>query len=309
MKKISILTACYNEEENIEELYLQVKKVFAELKDYNYEHIFIDNCSKDRTVEILKKIAKEDKNIKIIVNTRNFGHIRSPYYGLLQSNGDATISLAADLQDPPQMISDFIKKWEDGYKIVAGIKAQSRENFIMKSVRRLFYKFIHKISDINLLENFTGFGLYDKKIIDILKNLKEPYPYFRGLICEIGYEIATIKYIQSQRFRGKTKNDFFTLYDMAITGIVSYSKYILRLITIIGFCLSCLSLLVALFYFIYKIIFWTEFSVGLAPLIIGLFFFSSIQLFLIGFIGEYINIILIKVQNRPLVIEKERINF
>ena len=309
VKLLSVVTGCFNEEENIEELYLQVKKIFVELKDYNYEHIFIDNCSKDRTVEILKKIAKEDKNIKIIVNTRNFGHIRSPYYGLLQTSGDAAILLVADLQDPPQMILDFIKKWENGYKIVVGIKAQSRENFIMKSVRRIFYKFIHKISDINLLENFTGFGLYDKKIIDILNNLKEPYPYFRGLICEIGYEIASIKYVQPQRFKGKTKNNFFTLYDMAITGIVSYSKYILRLVTIIGFCLSCLSLFVALFYFIYKIIFWNEFSVGLAPLIIGLFFFSSIQLFLIGFIGEYIGIILIKVQNRPLVIEKERINF
>lgn len=309
MKLISVVTGCYNEEENIEEVYLQVKKVFKELKNYSYEHIFIDNCSQDKTVEILKKIAEKDKNVKIILNTRNFGQIRSGYWGLLQSSGDATISIVADLQDPPQMIFDFIKKWEENYKIVVGVKVQTKENFIMKSVRRLFYKFIHKVSDINLLENFTGFGLYDKKVIDILRNLKDPYPYFRGIICDIGYEVATIKYVQPVRFRGKTKNNFFTLYDMAITGIISYSKYILRIVSIFGFCLSCLSLLVALFYLIYKIIFWNKFSVGLAPLIIGLFFFSSVQLFLIGFLGEYVGLILTKVQNRPLVIEKERINF
>ena len=309
MKLISIVTACYNEEENIEEIYLQVKKVFEELRKYKYEHIFIDNCSKDKTVEILKKIAKKDKNVKIILNTRNFGQIRSGYWVLLQSSGDATISIVADLQDPPQMIFDFIKKWEENYKIVVGVKVQTKENYFMKSVRRLFYKFINTMSETELLENYTGFGLYDKKVIDILRKLKDPYPYFRGIICDIGYEIAIIEYVQPTRFKGKTKNNFFTLYDMAITGIISYSKYILRLVTIIGFCLSGLSLLVALFYTVYKLIFWNNFSVGLAPLIIGLFFFSSIQLFLIGFIGEYISLIQIKIQNRPLVIEKERINF
>ena len=309
MKLISVVTPCFNEEENIEEIYRQVKNVFLELDNYNYEHIFIDNCSQDKTVEILKKIAEKDKNVKIIVNTRNFGHIRSPYYGLLQTSGDAAISIVADLQDPPRLILDFIKKWEEGYKIVVGIKTKSTENFIMKSVRRLFYKFITKMSETKLLENYTGFGLYDKKIIDILRELKDPYPYFRGIISDIGYDIATIEYIQPSRFRGKTKNNFFTLYDMAIIGIVSYSKYVLRLVTIIGFCLSCISLLIALFYFIYKIIFWDKFSVGIAPLVIGLFFFSSIQIFLIGFIGEYIEVILTKIQNRPLVIEKERINF
>jgi len=309
MKLISVVTPCFNEEENIEEIYRQVRNVFLELDNYNYEHIFIDNCSQDKTVEILKKIAEKDKNVKIIVNTRNFGHIRSPYYGLLQTSGDAAISIVADLQDPPRLILDFIKKWEEGYKIVVGIKTQSTENFIMKSVRRLFYKFITKMSETKLLENYTGFGLYDKKIIDILRELKDPYPYFRGIISDIGYDIATIEYIQPSRFRGKTKNNFFTLYDMAIIGIVSYSKYVLRLVTIIGFCLSCISLLIALFYFIYKIIFWDKFSVGIAPLVIGLFFFSSIQIFLIGFIGEYIEVILTKIQNRPLVIEKERINF
>jgi glycosyltransferase involved in cell wall biosynthesis len=309
MKLISVVTPCFNEEENIEEIYRQVRNVFLELDNYNYEHIFIDNCSQDKTVEILKKIAEKDKNVKIIVNTRNFGHIRSPYYGLLQTSGDAAISIVADLQDPPRLILDFIKKWEEGYKIVVGIKTKSTENFIMKSVRRLFYKFITKMSETKLLENYTGFGLYDKKIIDILRELKDPYPYFRGIISDIGYDIATIEYIQPSRFRGKTKNNFFTLYDMAIIGIVSYSKYVLRLVTIIGFCLSCISLLIALFYFIYKIIFWDKFSVGIAPLVIGLFFFSSIQIFLIGFIGEYIEVILTKIQNRPLVIEKERINF
>ena len=309
MKLISIVTACYNEEENINEIYLQVKKVFEELRKYKYEHIFIDNCSKDKTVEILKKIAKKDKNVKIIINTRNFGHTRSPYYGLLQAYGDAVISIVADLQDPPKLIFKFLKKWEEGYRIAVGVKTQSKENIFLKLIRKSFYKLINKISDVELLENFTGFGLYDKKVIDILRKLKDPYPYFRGIICDIGYEIAIIEYIQPTRFKGKTKNNFFTLYDMAITGIISYSKYILRLITIIGFCLSGLSLMVALFYTVYKLIFWNNFSVGIAPLIIGIFFFSSIQLFLIGFIGEYISLIQIKIQNRPLVIEKERINF
>ena len=309
MKLISVLTGCFNEEENIEELYLQVKKVFAELKDYNYEHIFIDNCSKDRTVEILKKIAKEDKNIKIIVNTRNFGHTRSPFYGLLQSSGDATISLVADLQDPPEMISDFIKKWEEGFKIVVGVKKQSDESSIFFLIRKLYYKIVTKLAEIELIGNYTGFGLYDKRVIDILKTIPDAYPYFRELICDIGFEKAMIEYHQPERRRGITKNNFYTLFDMAMLGITTHSKVPLRLASILGFGTAIFSLLIAVIYLAYKILFWNNFQLGQAPLVIGLFFFSSVQLIFIGIIGEYVGNIYTQVLNRPLVIEKERINF
>jgi len=307
---ISIVTACYNEEDNVEELYLRVKEMFStKLQGYAYEHIFIDNASNDRTVSILKEIAQRDKNLKIIVNTRNFGHIRSPFYGLLQTKGDAVISLVADLQDPPEIIIDFLKKWEDGYKIVVGIKKKSREFPLMFAVRRLFYDLIGGLSEIKQIRNFTGFGLYDKRIIEILKEINDPYPYFRGLISDIGFEVATIEYVQPVRQRGATKNNFYTLYDMAMLGITNHSKVPLRLATMLGFLTSVISILVALGYFIYKLVFWYRFDVGIAPLVIGLFFFAAVQLFFIGILGEYIGSIHTQVLKRPLVIEKERVNF
>ncbi len=310
MKKlISVVTACFNEEENVELLYNEVRKVFEKLSEYDYEHIFIDNASKDRTVAILKEIAKKDKNVKIIVNARNFGHIRSPFYGLLQARGDAVISIVADLQDPPSMIADFIKKWEEGYKIVVGVKKESEENSLMFTIRRLYYNLIEKLSEVDQIKNFTGFGLYDKRIIEILRTIDDPYPYFRGLISEIGYDIFHIEYIQPARKRGITKNNFYSLYDIAMLGITNHSKVPLRLATMLGFCLAVFSLLVAFIYSIYKIIFWESFSVGIAPLVIGLFFFSAVQLFFIGIIGEYIGSIHTQVLKRPLVIERERINF
>jgi glycosyltransferase involved in cell wall biosynthesis len=310
MKKlISIVTPTYNEEENVELVYNEVKQVFEKLKEYEYEHIFIDNASKDKTVTILKKIAENDKNIKIIVNTRNFGHIRSPFYGLLQARGDAVILLVADLQDPPLMIADFIKKWEEGYKIVVGVKKQSEENSLLFAIRNQYYTFIAKISEVEQIKNFSAFGLYDKRIIEILRTIDEPYPYMRGLISEIGYDIFSIEYIQPARKRGITKNNFYSLYDMAMLGITNQSKVPLRLATLFGFGLAVLSLLVAFIYTIYKIIFWESFSVGIAPLVIGLFFFSAVQLFFIGVIGEYIGSIYTQVLKRPLVIERERINF
>lgn len=307
--KISVMTACYNEEENVELLYNKVKDVFSELKEYDYEHIFIDNASTDNTVNILKAIAIRDKNLKIIVNSRNFGHIRSPFYGLLQAQGDAVISLVADFQDPPEMIKDFISKWKEGYKIVVGVKKQSKESKIMFIARKLFYKFIDAISEIDLLKNFTGFGLYDKKIIEILRRINDPYPYFRGLICDIGFEIFTFEYIQPLRRKGITKNNFYSLYDMAMLGITNHSKLPLRLAAMLGFITAFISLLFALIYFIYKLIFWQNFSVGIAPIVIGLFFFSAVQLFFVGIIGEYIGSIHTQILKRPLVIEKERINF
>jgi glycosyltransferase involved in cell wall biosynthesis len=309
MKLISIVTPCYNEEQNVETLYQLVKDIFSKLPEYNYEHIFIDNSSADRTVEILKGIANIDHNLKIIVNVRNFGHIRSPYYGILQSKGDAVILVVADLQDPPSLISEFIQKWEDGYKIVIGTKNKSKENKLMFFVRKLFYKAIAGISETEQVKNFTGFGLYDRQFIEILRSLDDPYPYFRGLISELGFSRIEIPYTQPKREKGKTKNNFYTLYDIAMLGLVSHSKLPLRLASFIGFGVAFISLFVAFVYFIYKLVFWSNFQLGIAPLVIGIFFLGGIQLFFLGIIGEYIGVIFTQVKKRPLIIEKERINF
>jgi len=309
LKRISVVTGCFNEEENIKELYEQVKAVFIDLPQYEYEHIFIDNASKDRTVVILKEIAQNDHRVKIIVNTRNFGHIRSGYHALLQAKSDAVISIVADLQDPPTLIKAFIKKWEEGYKIVIGVKTQSEESPLFFAIRKAYYNLVGRLSEIELIKNFTGFGLYDQKVIETLRSIDDPYPYFRGLISDIGFERAVVEYVQPSRKRGFTKNNFYTLYDLAMLGITNHSKVPLRLATITGFCLALISLLVALGYFGYKLIFWDNFQVGMAPLVIGLFFFSSVQLIFIGIIGEYIGAIHTQVLKRPLVIEKERINF
>ncbi|MEQ8225830.1 MAG: glycosyltransferase family 2 protein [Candidatus Eremiobacterota bacterium] len=309
MKLISIVTACYNEEENVETLYEKVKEVMSSLTDYNYEHIFIDNASKDKTVEILKGLAKEDKKVKIIVNARNFGHIRSPYHGLLQATGEAVISIVADLQDPPSMIVDFIKKWEEGYKVVVAVKKKSKESAIMFFIRKLYYNLISNLSEIELIKNFTGFGLYDKKVIEALRQIDDPYPYFRGLICDIGFERCEVEYTQPRRERGITKNNFYSLYDMAMLGITNHSKIPLRCATMAGFIMSIFSFIVGLAYLIYKLIDWQNFQLGIAPAVIGLFFCSSVQLFFTGILGEYIGSIHTQVLKRPLVIEKERINF
>jgi len=309
MKKISVVTGCYNEEENIGAVYEQVRAVFAELPQYTYEHIFIDNASKDRTVTILKEIAAKDPNVKIIVNTRNFGHVRSPYYGMLQGFGDAVIYIVADLQDPPSLIREFLAKWEEGYPMVLGIKKGSEESAAFYAVRKFYYNLVSHLSDVDLIKNFTGYGLFDRSVMEVLRSIEEPYPYFRGLICDLGFERATIEYVQPARKRGITKNNFYTLYDLAILGIINHSKIPLRLATMTGFLLGTMSLLVAFGYFVYKIVFWDSFSLGIAPLVIGLFFFSSVQLFFIGLIGEYIGAIHTQVLKRPLVIEKERINF
>ena len=309
MKKISIVTPCYNEEENVYNLYETVKGILQSYPQYEYEHIFIDNASEDKTVAILKDISTQDENVKIIVNSRNFGHIRSPYYGLLQATGDAVISMAVDFQDPPALIPKFIEKWESGFKLVIAIKIKSKENKLLFLIRKMYYSLIRKISDVQLIDNFTGFGLYDRQIIEVLTGLNETYPYFRGLISEIGFERATVEFVQPRRERGITKNNFYTLYDMAMLGITSFSKVPLRLATMTGFTIAGLSLLVALVYLIMKLTLWQKFSLGLAPIVIGLFFFSSVQLIFIGIIGEYLGTIYTKVTNRPLVIEKERINF
>lgn len=310
-KHISIITPCYNEEGNVSNLIEAVSKLFERMPQYTYEHVFIDNSSADKTVAILKSIAEKDKRIKVIVNARNFGHIRSPFYGMVQCKGDAVISLVADFQDPPELIEQFLAKWEEGYKVVIGIKKKSKENPIMFAVRRTFYSLLAKVSagGEQPVQNFTGFGLYDQKFITVLRELEDPYPYFRGLITELGFDRFEIPYTQPKRAAGKTKNNFFTLYDMAMLGFTNHSKLPLRLSAFLGFFSAILSLLVALIYLVYKLVYWNRFEVGLAPLVIGVFFFASVQLFFIGIIGEYIGAIHTQVRKRPLVIEKERINF
>ena len=311
-KHISILTACYNEEENVEELVKALANVFIGLPQYTYEHIFIDNASTDNTVSILRRISENDKHVKVIVNTRNFGHIRSPFYGLMQCEGDAVVSLVADFQDPPELIKDFLNKWEEGYKIVIGIKKSSKENPLMFLIRQFFYNLLSRASKSSgdkPIKNFTGFGLYDQQFISVLRTLDEPYPYFRGLITELGFNRFEILFSQPQRPAGKSKNNFFTLYDLAMLGFTNHSKLPLRLSVFIGFFAAILSLFIALGYFIYKLLYWDTFQAGTAPMVIGIFFFSSVQLFFIGIIGEYIGAIHTQVRKRPLVIEKERINF
>ena len=308
-KRVSIILACLNEQDNVEAMYSQIKNIFVELPHYDYECIFIDNASTDKTVDILKSMAKDDSHIKIIVNSRNFGHIRSPFHAFLQAQGDAVVTLAADLQDPPALIKDFVKKWEEGYKIVIGVKNESDENALMFFIRKLYYNLIKKFAEVEQIKNFNGFGLYDQRFIEELRKLDDPYPYFRGLISEIGFPRHEIEYKQTKRKSGKSKNNFYTLYDMAMLGFVSHSKLPLRLASFIGFGASIISFFLGLAYLIYKLFFWYSFELGLAPLIIGLFFFASIQLFFIGVIGEYIGAIYTQVRKRPLVVEKERVNF
>jgi len=309
VKTISIVLPCYNEEANIALLYEQLQKVTKPIHNYAFEFVFIDNASQDQTVPLLKDLAKEDSRIKLIINVRNFGHIRSPYHAMMQTTGDATILMATDLQDPPNMIPEFIKKWEEGFKVVAAIKPVSQESKIMFQIRKFYYRFVTRISETKLIQNFTGFGLYDKKVIAALKKLEDPYPYFRGLISELGFKVAEVPFNQPRRIRGITKNNFYTLYDIAMLGITSHSKVPLRLATIAGFGLSILSFGLSILFLILKLLFWNSFSMGVAPILIGLFFFSSVQLFFIGLVGEYIMAIHTQVLKRPLVVEEERINF
>lgn len=307
-KMISIVTPCYNEEENIDELYQRISAVMATLP-YDYEHICIDNASTDGTVKRIKELAAQDKRVKLIVNARNFGHIKSPYYAIQQSNGDACILIASDLQDPPEMIVEFVKKWEEGFKTVLAVKPESEESSLMFFLRKSYYRLITKISEVALVQNATGAGLFDRVVIDILRNIDDPYPYFRGLLCEIGFPIATVPFKQPRRQRGVTKNNFYTLYDIGMLGITNHSKVPLRLMAMSGFLLSFLSLLVAFMFFVAKLVFWDSFQLGTAPILIGIFFFGAIQAFFIGVLGEYIGSIHTQVRKMPLVVELERVNF
>ncbi len=306
---LSIVTPCFNEEDNIDELYTRIKAAVVDLTKYEFELIFIDNHSEDTSVAKLKRLAAIDPMVKVIVNTRNFGHIRSPYYGILQSKGAATIYLASDLQDPPELIPQFVSHWEEGYKLVMATKPASKGVAWIHALRKAYYRFLDGISDITIVSDATGFGLYDREVLDHLRKIDDPYPFLRGLICELGYEIKTIAFTQPRRLRGISKNNFFTLYDIAMLGIISHSKMPIRLAALMGFALGLISLIVAIIFIILKLLFWDSFPMGIAPVVIGLFFLLGMQMLFIGILGEYIGAIHTYVQRRPVVVEKERINF
>lgn len=310
MKKISIVVPTYNEEENVEPLSKAiVEELDKNLSGYDYELIFIDNDSHDATRMKLRKLCGENPRIKAIFNAKNFGQFNSPYYGLLQSTGDCTILVCADFQDPIDMIHKFVSEWEKGYKIVIGQKTTSKENKIMYFLRSCYYKTIKKFSDVEQIEHFTGFGLYDQSFIQVLRDLKDPTPFLRGIVAELGFRRQIIPYEQQRRRAGKTSNNFMRLYDAAMLSFTSYTKIGLRLSTFIGFGISLFSFVVAIVYLVLKLIYWDRFIAGTAPILIGMFFLGAVQLIFMGLMGEYILSINQRVMNRPLVIEEERINF
>lgn len=309
MKKITVVSSCYNEEDNLEELLRQVRAVIAKFPQYDWDCLIVDNCSTDRSPEILRAAAAADPRLKVILNARNFGHIRSPYHGLLQAQGDAVVFLASDLQDPPELIEKFIPLWEQGWKAVAAVKNESAESPLFFLVRKTYYKTVARLADVDLLLNFTGFGLYDRALLEHLRASEDPYPYLRGQISEIGYPIARVPFLQPRRKRGFTKNNLYTLFDMAMLGFTNHTKVPLRLATITGFLMALLCFGVSLGYLVYKLLNWERFSLGTAPIVVGLFFIGSVQLFFIGVLGEYIGAVHTKVTKRPLVVERERINF
>ena len=306
---VSLSIPCYNESENVDELYLRICSAISSATNYEFEFVFIDNASEDGTVQKLALLAAQDSRVKIIVNTRNFGHIRSPYWGMMQTKGDLTITLASDLQDPPELIPQFIAEWEKGWKIVLAVKPSSKTNFLVHKMRRLYYQILDGIANVDLVKDATGFGLYDRMVLDQLRKIADPYPYLRGLICELGFPIKTIPFTQPRRERGISKNNFYTLFDIAMLGIVSHSLVPIRLASICGLVIGFLSFLVAVFYTVMKLLYWDSFPMGMAPIVIGIFLLFSLLFIFIGLLGEYIGSIHSYVKNRPIVVEKERINF
>jgi len=309
LKRISIFTPAYNEEDNIEALYLAVRAIMERYPQYVYEHIFIDNHSADATVAILKGIAEKDRHVKVIVNSRNFGHIRSPIHAMFQATGDVIIGLASDFQEPPDLIPQMLEAWEDGYLMALCVKRSSEEHGLMYWLRKQYYRTVERLSSVETIQNYTGFGLYDRKVIDIVRSFNDPYPYFRGIIAEISLPRKLIYFDQPVRKRGITKNNWYTLYDIALLGIVSTSKVPLRIATLSGFIGAAISFGVGFVYLLLKLIFWQRFTVGVAPMLIGMFFMFSVECVFLGLLGEYVGAIYTRVQQRPYAIEQERINF
>ena len=312
MKKVSIVIPTYNEQENVKPIsdaIIEILEKTGLLKKYDYEIIFIDNKSKDDTRKILKELAHKNTKIKLIFNTRNFGQNRSPYYGLLQSTGDCAILMSADFQDPVELIPQFIMEWENGYTIVSAIKATSKENPVIRMLRSAYNNIIHNMTDTEIIEHFTGFGVYDRSFIEFMKQLDDPTPFMRGVVAEYGSKRKEINFEQPKRRAGKSHNNFFTLYDIAMLSFTSYTKIGLRLATFIGFGIAFLSIIFAIVYLILKIIYWNTFAMGTAPMIIGMFFLGAVQLIFLGLIGEYVLSINQRIMHRPLVIEEERVNF
>ena len=310
MKKVSILIPCYNEQENVRPMSEAIVNLFQKtLSKYDYELLFIDNNSQDHTKQILREICAANPKIKAIFNAKNFGQFNSPYYGILQTSGDCTISMVCDFQDPIELIPKYLEAWEQGYKIVIGIKTSSKENPIMYRLRSMYYKMLRKFSDVEQIEHFTGSGLYDKSFVDVLRNLNDPTPFLRGIVAELGYKIKKIPYEQPNRRAGKTHNNFYTLYDAAMLSFTSYTKIGLRLATFLGGAIGAVSVIIALIYLILKLIFWNRFVAGVAPIVIGMFFLGGVQLFFLGLLGEYILSMNKRIMNRPLVVEEERLNF
>lgn len=310
VKKISVVTPCYNEEAGIAECYEAVKRIFDDkLQAYEREHIFIDNCSADRTVAILRDIAARDRNVKIIVNARNFGHARSPYYGMLQASGDAVVPILADLQTPPALIPEMVDRWLEGFKVVVAVRRASREGFVARLARNGYYALIKRISKVEQIANYIGFGLYDRAFMDIARTIYEPEPYFRGLVPEIGFERAVVEYVQPERRHGRSRNSFWTLIDLAFLGLSTHSKAPMRAMTVAGITIAGFSLLAAVFYLALKLVFWDSVPIGIAPLLFATFFLGAVQLLALGLIGEYVALLLQYARRFPLVVEKERINF
>lgn len=307
MRLVSVVTPCFNEEENVDELHARIAAVFAALPGYDYEHVFIDNASSDRTREKIAALAEKDPHVWGIYNARNFGHIRSPYHALLQAHGDAVICMASDLQDPPELIARFLEGWENGAKVVIGVKVKSQESLLFWLLRTTYYKLVHSMADVEVIEHFTGFGLYDRQAIEYMRGLSDPYPYVRGLVSEMGLPVQRVPYEQPLRRRGLSKNNFYTLWDLAMLGMTTHTKVPLRVATIGGFVAGALSFGIAVGYLTAKLIWWDEFELGFAPLLIGMFFLGSIQLLTLGILGEYVGAVLTQVRGLPHVVERGRV--
>lgn len=310
MKKISVMIPCFNEEENVKQICYAVEQILqAELSQYNYEILFIDNDSSDKTRDYIRELCSENSNVKAIFNAKNFGQFNSPYHGMCQTTGDCTITMCCDFQDPVEMIPKLVKEWENGYKIVCAIKTTSKENKIMRFLRTCYYKVIKKMSEVDQIEHFTGFGLYDRSFIQVLRELDDPTPFLRGIVAELGYKRKDIPYEQQKRRAGKTHNNWYTLYDAAMLSFTSYTKAGLRLATLLGFFTASISMVIGVIYLIMKLIYWDRFVAGMTPILLAVLFLGSVQLFFIGFLGEYVLSINKRIMKRPLVIEEERINF